>query len=122
MKKKRAFLFILSFVIVSLLYRADFIVAMAAWQNTEGLPAAGEEPGSEPGASRNPEEEAGNESAAGQPEEEPGSEPASGGNPEGEAGNEPAAGQPEEEPGSEPVTGGNPEGEAGNEPAAGPPE
>ena len=122
MKKKRAFLFILSFVIVSLLYRADFIVAMAAWQNTEGLPAAGEEPGSELGASRNPEEEAGNESAAGQPEEEPGSEPASGGNPEGEAGNEPAAGQPEEEPGSEPGASRNPEGEAGNEPAASHPE
>lgn len=56
MKSRCTFLFILSFVIVSLLYRADFIVAMAAPQNVEETSDSAAEQSDESAADREPEE------------------------------------------------------------------
>ena len=75
MKSKRIFLFVLNFVIVSLLYRADFVVAMAASQNLEDAGGFEEEEGDKPAPG--PEEEEGDK-PAGVPEEGEGGEPVPG--------------------------------------------
>lgn len=123
MKSKRIFLFVLNFVIVSLLYRADFVVAMAASQNLEDAGGFEEEEGDKPAPG--PEAEEGGESVPG-PKEEEGDKPA--GVPEEGEGGEPVPG-PEEEKGGEPAPGpgegeggesaGGPKAEEGGEPAPG---
>ncbi len=139
--KKRIFLFVLNFIIMSLLYRADYTVAMAAQQNAEepacvpvtvpeagkgGQPTAGPgaEEGDKPTAGPETEEDdkptAGSESEEGDkptagPESEKGGQPTAG--PGAEEGDKPAAG-PESEEGNKPTA--DPESEKGGQPWAGP--
>ncbi len=128
MKMKHTFLFVLSLVIVCLLYRADFIVAIAAAQNTEetGEPAADSEPekADEPAADSEP-EKADEPAADSEPEraDEPAadSEPEKAdapiADPEPEKDGEPAA-DLEPEKADEPIADSEPEKDG--EPAAGP--
>ena len=68
MKSRYTFLFILGFVIVSLLYRADFIVAMAAPQNVEEISDSAAEQSDESAVDRES-GEGGEASADAEPEE-----------------------------------------------------
>ncbi len=103
MKMKHTFLFVLSLVIVCLLYRADFTVAIAAAQNTEetGEPAADSEPekADEPAADSEPEKD-------GEPAADLGPEKADApiADPEPEKDGEPAADPEAEESGGSAVT------------------
>ena len=112
MKSKRIFLFVLNFAIMSLLYRADFTVAMAAQQNVKDAVHPEDEPTSEPATVTEAEES--DKPSAG-PGAEEGDKPSAG--PGAESGDKPSAG-PGAESGDKPSAG--PGSEEGGQPSAGP--